>query len=267
MPSILYLEMIMRKKPVFLVIVFIVSILVLSACNLPERQNSQAEAPVITNAPLPVGSPTAVSLCYNQYFPSRLGNTWEYSGNNSASGAYNRTDIVSTSGTEEFSVNTSVSSINYSVNYSCSAAGLTANNPIEPYVGALLSGPDAPVNVKLTSISGVTLPATISPGDTWQQTADFEATSQQLNVNGRFVFDYSAVGYENITVPAGSFNALRVDTTIRIEVSMFHVEAGTYTLSTWLAPDVGLVKSEGTSHVSGIDFSDSMQLDRFTPAP
>jgi hypothetical protein len=123
------------------------------------------------------------------------------------------------------------------------------------------------LNVKLTSVSGITLPAKIAPGDTWQQTADFEATSQQLNVNGRFVLDYTAVGYENVTVPAGTFNTIRVDATIHIQVSAFHIEAGTYAITTWLAPDVGLVKSEGTSHVSQVDFSDGMQLTSFTPAP
>jgi hypothetical protein len=123
------------------------------------------------------------------------------------------------------------------------------------------------VNVKLTSSSGISLPATITPGDTWQQTADFEASSQELNLNGRFVFDYTAVGYENVTVPLGTYNALRVDATIRIEVSGFRILAGTYTTTTWMVPKIGIVKSEGASHVPGVDFTDSMQLTSFAPSP
>ena len=80
-----------------------------------------------------------------------------------------------------------------------------------------------------------------------------EATSPELNLSGRFVFDYTAVGYENVTVPFGTFNALRVDATIRIEVSGFRIQAGTYTTSTWLVPEIGMVKSEGTSHVPGLN--------------
>jgi len=144
---------------------------------------------------------------------------------------------------------------------------LTASDPVQQYAGALLSSPDSPMSVKLSSNSGVSLPAKIIPGDTWQQTVDFDATSQQLNVSGRFVFDYTAVAYENVTVPAGTYNALRVDGTIRIEVTGLHILAGSYTTSIWFAPEVGMVKSEGTSHVTGVDFSDSMQLTRFTPAP
>jgi hypothetical protein len=165
-----------------------------------------------------------------------------------------------------FTVDTSLANIPYSVTSSCSSAGLTASDPVTQYAGALLSAPNAPVTVKLTSNSGITLPANIKPGDTWQQSADFEASSPDLNINGRFVFDYTAVGYEPVTVPFGSFDALRVDATIRVEVSAFHVLAGTYTTSTWLAQDVGIIKSQGTSHVTGVDFTDGMQLTSFRPA-
>jgi hypothetical protein len=75
------------------------------------------------------------------------------------------------------------------------------------------------------------------------------------------------VGYENITVPFGRFDALRVDATIRIEVSGFRILAGTYITSTWMVPKIGVIKSEGTSHVPGINFTDGMQLTNFTPSP
>jgi hypothetical protein len=253
----------MHKKPILIVAVLVLSILTLSACNLPERQT----APEQTQAASPAALPTPDSICYNQYFPNTTGNTWIYSGNNTATGDYTRTDTVSSSSADSFTVNSTLSSIPYSLTYACSSAGLTAGDPVSQYAGALLSGPDAPANIKLTSNSGLTLPANVVPGDTWQQTADFEATSQSLNISGRFVFDYTAVGYENVTVPFGTYNALRVDTTIRVEVSAFHVLAGTYTTSSWLASGIGMVKSEGTSHVSGIEFSDAMQLTSYSPAP
>jgi len=186
---------------------------------------------------------------------------------NTAIGEYSRTDTITRSSAEVFSVSTTLSNITYGVNYGCSSAGLTANDPIQQYVGALLSGPNAPVKVNLTSTSGITLPAKITPGDTWQQTADFEASSQDLNGSGRFVLKYTAVGYENVTVPFGTFNALRVDATIRIEVSPLRVLAGTYTTTSWMVPDIGIVKSEGISNVPGVDFSDAIQLTSFAPAP
>ena len=257
----------MQRKYGSIIVILILTILVLAGCNLPERQISQTQTTIPPSAVIPAPSPTPISLCANPYFPSTLGNTWEYSGSNTALGAYTRMDTVSRSSVESFSVDSNLAGISYSVNYSCSSAGLTANDPVQQYAGALISGPNAPLNVKLTSVSGITLPAKIVPGDTWQQTADFSASSPQLNASGTIAIDYTAVGYENVTVPLGTFNALRVDVTIRILVTPLKIEAGSYSASTWLVQDVGMVKSEGTSHVTGIDFSDSMQLARFTPAP
>lgn len=256
----------MFRKPTFIV-PLILSILLLSSCNLPARQQNRVETPTEARINLPEASPTPVNLCSNQYSPSNLGDTWEYSGSNSALGAYSRTDAVTRSGAEDFNVETTISTLTYGVNYSCTSAGLIASDPVQQYAGALLSGPNAPVTVKLSSNAGISLPSVISPGDTWQQTADFEATSPNFNMSGRFVFNYTAVGNEDVIVPFGTFKALRVDATIRIEVSGFRILAGTYTASTWMVPGVGVVKSEGTSHVPGIEFTDGIQLTTFTTAP
>jgi len=257
----------MKNKLFSIVSVLVLSTLILSACNLPSRQTIQASTPAPITAIIPESSPTPSSQCDNQYFPNKLGDAWEYSGTNSADGAYTRTVTITNSGAESFTQGSTQSNVTYSVTYSCSSTGLTSTNPIQQYAGALLSGPNTPVNVNLISNSGTSLPARITPGDTWQQTADWNATSPELSLNGRFVFDYTAVGYESVTVPFGTINALRVDATIKIEVSGFRILAGTYTTTAWLVPEVGVVKSEGTSHVPGVDFTDSMELTRFASAP
>jgi hypothetical protein len=264
---ILPLEKIMVRKSAIIISILILSTLILSACNLPERQVAQDSTAVPPTAAEPQPSTTPESACANPYFPSAAGNRWTYAGSNSYTGNYTRTDTVSQSNGSSFTVDSMAGDVPYSVTYSCSAAGLVASDPVTQYAGALLSSTNAPVTVNLTSNSGTTLPADIQPGDTWQQMADFEASSQDLNISGRFVFDYTAVGFDTVSVPFGTFNALRVDATIHIEVSAFHVSAGTYTTSTWMVQDIGVVKSQGASHVSGIDFSDGMQLTGFAPAP
>jgi hypothetical protein len=253
-----------KRFPTF-IIIFLCSVAGLSGCNLPERQAAQTH--IQPGASLVEITPTPSAQCSNPYFPIAVGDLWEYSGNNSLVGAYTRTDNVTSAQTTSFTLATSVGSVSYSVIFDCSSTGLTAENPIQQYAGALLSSPDAPVRVKMTSNSGTSLPAMIIPGDTWQQTADWQATSPRLNINGRFVFDYSAAGYENVTVPAGQFNTLRVDAIIHVEVTSLHVPVGTFTTTSWWAAEVGLVKSEGISHVTGVDFTDSMQLTKFTLSP
>ena len=252
----------MYKTHIINISILIITELILAACNLPQRQTAPSPTPMV--AALPQSSPTPTPLCANPYFPNVAGDQWEYTGENSLIGAYTRRDTISSSNDASFTQQTTQDNVTYSVSYDCSSTGLTSQNPVQQYAGALLNSADAPVNVKLSSNSGITLPANIAPGDTWQQAADFEATSTQVNVNGRFVFDYTAIGVENVTVPAGTFNALRVDGTIRIQVTSLHVPAGTYTITTWWAPGVGIVKSEGASHVPGVDFTDSLQLASFT---
>ena len=251
----------------YLILILILCALALASCNLPSRQNTQSPGSTLATPPLPASSPTPLPLCSNSYFPSTQGDTWEYSGSNTISGAYTRTDVVSNSSNTSFTIATKLSDNAYTLIYSCTSAGLLADNPVQQYAGALLNSPNAPLSVVVTSNNGLSLPAQVKPGDTWQQTADFSATSQDLNLSGRFVFNYTAVDFEDISVPAGSFNALLVDATIRVEVSGLHILAGTYTTSSWLVAGIGLVKASGTSHVPGIDFSDAMQLTQFSPSP
>ncbi|HSB65649.1 MAG TPA: hypothetical protein VLD65_03670 [Anaerolineales bacterium] len=257
----------MTKRLLSVVIIFFLATFVLSACNFPSRQLNNAYTSVPSSVPVLQSTPTPTPLCGNPYFPNKVGDRWEYAGTNSFVSNYTRTDTITSSSDSTFTQETTLADVTYSVQYNCSSAGITSANPIQQYAGALLSSPDSPVSVNLSSNMGTSLPAMINPGDTWQQSADFAATSQQLNVNGRFVFDYNAVGYENITLPSGTYNALRVNGTIRIEVTGLHILAETYTTTVWLVPEIGMVKSEGTSHVTGVNFTDSMQLTSFTPAP
>lgn len=214
----------------------------------------------MTPTPLP-------SLCDNLYFPNKVGDTWEYAGNNTAMGAYTRTDTISNAGDKSFSVQSSVAGATSTVDYTCTAAGLVSTNPIQQYVGPLLSSLGSQLNIKLLSSSGISLPAKINPGDTWQQIAQFDASSASYSTSGRLVFNYTAVGYENVTVPSGTYDTLRVDTSIKIEISAFRIPAGTYEMTTWMAPNVGTIKTQGTSHVSNVNFSDSTELSSFAPAP
>jgi hypothetical protein len=299
MRSIYCLEMIMKRKSVLIVTAFFLFTLVLSSCNAFRKQPAQSQnqipsagsttprtsltpthataatTPRISPTPLP--SPTAVtpassptrvpSLCDNLYQPHQVGDSWEYSGSTSATGAYTRSDTITASSDKGFTVESKVSNVTYFVDYSCSDAGLTSVNPIQQYLGALVTGPNAPVKVTLTSNSGISLPATINTGDSWQQVAGWAGSINNTSTSGRAVLDYNAVGSESITVPLGTFNALKVNATIRIEVTAFRILAGTYTSSFWLVRDIGIVKSEGTSHIPGVEFMDTLELVDFVSPP
>ncbi len=257
----------MFRKLTFIATILILSTLILSACNLPIKETINPQSGVSPTA-ISVNTPTpAPSLCDNLYYPNTVGDTWENAGSTTATGAFTRTDSISNSSDKAFTMQSNLSGISYNVDYSCTEAGLIAVNPIQQYMGAILSSLNGQVNLNLVSNSGISLPNEINPGDTWQQVVEWEGSAQGFSTNGRLVFDYTATGYETVTVPAGTYDALKVNTSIRIEISSFRLQYGTYDITTWMAPNVGIIKSEGKSNVPNVEFSDNLELTSFTPAP
>ncbi len=259
----------MKYKKALSVLVFIISCLLLSACRASVAQPSQPPTSLAPNAAatIAVTPTTARSLCANPYFPNNTGVTWEYEGSNSLVGAYKRTDTITDSRSDGFTLETKQNDATYVVEYTCTDAGLINMDPIQQYITAIIGSANGTVSVQLLSNSGISLPAKFNLGDSWQQTVDWEATAPNLNTRGRLVFEFEAMGNENITVPYGTFDAMRIDATIKIEVGGIGFPVGTYSISSWLVPGVGLVKSEGTSHLPRFEYTDSMQLTSFVSPP
>ncbi len=113
----------------------------------------------------------------------------------------------------------------------------------------------ATADFKTTSSSGVTLPATIKPGDTWEQAITLEGTEDiggnQIPAKNEFTNSCKAVGVESVTVPAGTFDAMRVDcqTNMNITITMANTPVTTalkFTTTSWYAENVGAVKTAKT---------------------
>jgi len=142
---------------------------------------------------------------------------------------------------------------------------------------------------------GVTLPRNINAGDTWMQRTDFAAgnwlkplNSQTLPLpsgSGRFIYKYEAIGIEQLVVPTGTYDAIRIDVTAEGHIDPSRVFSPTFkgtTCSmnsnevdqinplmiltfegtTWWAKEVGWVKKIGTvSDSEGIIESFEMKLE------
>ena len=116
------------------------------------------------------------------------------------------------------------------------------------------------VNFETKELSGITLPADINPGDTWSQSLTLEGTQTisgtSYPAGNSLTSDCTAIGVESVTVPAGTFDAMRVDCTTVLNpwMNMEGTEIkNTITLagSNWYAPNVGLIKQASTG--SGLD--------------
>lgn len=243
------------------------------ACGLPSPGGSQAdEGSTATDLPLasptqtelqPGGAPTAESpgattgVCANAYFPVVEGAIWSYVVTGGPTGTTSYTDMISEVNPNSFILTTEFPDLTRTQRWSCNAEGLVALD----YGGssATVAVSDLQAVFDTTQVTGMTLPASIAQGDTWSQVFILEGTQtlpgdQSATSEGDVQFSSTAGGMESITVPAGTFEALRVESTstmeITVELSGFKVPTTIEGTSIrWYAPGVGLVRSVETSNM------------------
>lgn len=267
----------MKKIPFCLSSSLLILILALSSCNLPFPFPKLDSTPTPTATALSGGMyastaesttqqaatpPSSDSLCDNDYFPSDDDTTWVFSGNNSKTGAYTRTDTVTASSDYGFTITTQLTKVNYTQEFTCTEAGLINLNPATGELTSMLSGPSGTVLVNRLYNSGITIPKDLDSqvGQLWQQVFRWEANSSDATNTGEFTYYFTAMGLEVVQVPLGTFDAMRIDANIEVEIGTFQKMSGTYKVSIWLVKNIGLVKSEGSMKMSGVDFNDSMEL-------
>jgi len=263
-----------RVSPLTIVKLVILSLgLSAMACGLPSigagQTNEGASATEVPQASptktpqQPVKAPTAESPsatsgdCANTYFPVVQGATWSYLVTGGPTGTTSYTDIISEVNGNSFILTTEFADLTRTQRWSCSADGLVALDYGGSSATLAVAGLQAVFDT--TQVTGVTLPADISLGETWSQTFILEGTQtlsgdQTAKSEGDVKYDSTAAGMESVNVPAGTFEALRIDSTttmeITVELSGFKVPttiAGT--IVRWYVPGVGYVRSVETSNM------------------
>ncbi len=197
--------------------------------------------------------PASTGPCWNPYYPVVAGASWEYRLSGTSSGTFVRSiTSVREDGFDDQDV---------------FSAGVTRQGSWECREGHLISltpGSDASViasddqaNFTIESNTGITFPADPRPGTEWAQTIIYrgQQTIGDTNVESRNVLNMSckAVGIDNVSVPAGEFEALRVDCTTQLDISIsapLAMNLGTtVTGSAWYVPGVGWVKSRDSGEM------------------
>jgi hypothetical protein len=112
----------------------------------------------------------------------------------------------------------------------------------------------------------------MNAGDQWQQTVEVEGNvsmgNDGGNASGTAQMNFNALGTESVTVPAGTFEAMKVkvDTTLKVDVaygalSMPVTFSGTYTY--WFVQGLGWVKASGTGSLFGASFGETTELQTY----
>jgi len=206
-----------------------------------------------TESPTPA---VAASACDHPYFPLRTGSSWTYStpqGNMTWS-------VGSAGGTNdsaEATMEIAMPEASMTVHWSCGSAGIVSYDFGTLSVASM--GDVASMDV--VDSSGVYLPAAdlLTPGYSWPNNytvvmhVSQEGFSADLTMTASET--WTAAGIETITVPAGTFEALRVDGTESVTMGGFMGAEDvnvTVSVTHWYAKGVGVVRytpstSEGSN--------------------
>lgn len=216
-------------------ILFMLVLIAVQACSPASSSSSTAGQAGGQSAEKP-----AAAGCENPYYPVKNGATWEYELTGSMPGNMTRSlDDVTEKG---FSVQETIrGGAELSNGWTCDRGNLTM----------------AAINMEgfttLTS-KGVSLPADLKEGTTWSQELVYGTKTGDIEMTTTMTNTCTAKGTESVTVPAGTFDALRVECTLVSSV----LTKGTDTPTTsevanqsWYTSGVGMVKSKNS--VSGYE--------------
>jgi len=233
------------------------------------ESGSGDESVMVTEEPLPTEES---GLCANAYYPVREGATWNYTITSDFAGDQNWTDTISSVRDDGFTLTSVYDELTRTQEWACKPEGLLALQMGGGPAGTLTMSA-AQLTVETQNVTGVTYPAELSAGSQWSQSHEFMGTmdiaGQAAEAEGNEQADFTAIGVESVTVPAGTFDAMKVEvqTTININSTFQGVTIPvtfTGTTTSWYAHGVGWVKSVSTGEFGGITSSETTELQSYS---
>ncbi|HUM28278.1 MAG TPA: hypothetical protein PKN81_18705, partial [Anaerolineales bacterium] len=122
-------------------------------------------------------------------------------------------------------------------------------------------------------INGISLPKEVTPGMQWAYSLKMQGTmampgDQQAQSSGVYSVTTQEIGRETITVPAGTFEAVKLqsNSTIDIVTSFEGIDVPIKfngTTISWYVPGVGFVKSVENGDFGGTTFAATTELQSY----
>ncbi|MBI5933630.1 MAG: hypothetical protein HY867_07970 [Chloroflexi bacterium] len=237
----------------------VLSILLLTslACSL-SGAGTPASAPVdgIAPTPEPASAPTVAASptpqptdCFNAYYPVKAGATWTYQMSGTSADTFTHS-IVSASDKEFTDQDAFGSGTTRTGQWRCEGGNLISLTPGGGSAAVVAAG--VVFNFTVTENTGVTVPADMGVGSAWSQDIKFEGKQDvggiQLDTKNEAATSCTAIGRESVTVPAGTFDALKVECISKITITVagmapFVIEGPS---TAWYAEGIGMVKTVGS---------------------
>lgn len=187
-------------------------------------------------------------------------------------GDFTYTDTITEIDTDRFVLTSHFPTLTLSQEWVCTAEGYIARQ-LGGGTTASVSMQNMITDFQTLDVSGISLPRTISPGMQWQYDLTMQGTVampvEQTRSPGTFSLDMREIGSETITVPAGTFEALKIQATFNANIDVdFQGSPIRYTIQgssiLWYASGVGFVKSIENIDFSGTTFSSTTELQSHT---
>jgi hypothetical protein len=244
------------------------------ACNLGSQPLSETQTtqPTTPNAFEPI-IPVAGVLCDNELQPVTQGATWTYKSTGSPSGDFTYTDIISEVREAGYTLTTEFTGLTRTQEWECLPEGLRALQLGGGGASASISTQEMTSQFKTVEVTGISLPKSITPGIQWQYSLTMQGITampgdQQAESKGTFTFAMQEIGTETITVPAGTFEAVKFQSTSTVEVTAEFqgmqvpiVMNGSSIV--WYAPGVGYIKSVENSDFGGTPYIATTELQSY----
>ncbi len=223
-----------------------------TAAEAPAAAATPTAAPTATAA-----APVAAGECDNPFFPAVEGRVMTYRNTVPAFGESEFSHTFSDVTDSSFNINIDVGDGESVVQkWTCSAEGL-----LSPEM-AQMPGMAEGMTFEYVEANGATLPAAdqMTAGHEWTTHYVVEVTMPDLGQGAMSMSETvdlvnTVAGEESVTVPAGTFDAVRVDTAGTIAVSIAGAPASNVEMSmvSWYAEGVGLVRQEIGGMLGGED--------------
>ncbi|MDP1546425.1 MAG: hypothetical protein Q8L87_10405 [Anaerolineales bacterium] len=241
----------------------------LTADALPQ-QPPQQETPNIFDPIIPVTG----GACGNDLQPVQQGATWTYTSTGSPSGDFTYTDTISEVRDNGYTLTSQITGLTRTQEWECLPEGLRTLQLGGGGASASISTQEMTTQFETVEISGVNLPKSITPGLQWQYSLTMQGVTampgdQQAESTSMAAFIMQEIGAETITVPAGTFEAVKFQSTSTIQVTAdFQGTQVPIIINgssiVWFAPGVGYIKSIENSDFGGTPYTATTELQSYS---
>jgi len=263
----------MRLRTSIIAAILTANLTITLACNIGSSEKQGAEQPANPAQPSPE-IPVDDALCNNPLYPVRPGAAWTYSSTGSPSGDFSYTDTISEARADGFTLSTQFTGLVRTQEWVCEPGGLKALEMGGAGAAASVSTQGTTAEFESSDVTGISLPKEITPGMQWQYSLKMTGVTampgdQNAQSSGTYNQTMQEMGRESVTVPAGTFEAVKFQATSLIQLTAdfqgVQLPVTMYSSSLiWYAPGVGFIKSVENSDFGGTPYTSTTELQTYS---